>query len=184
MRATPAVYIVIKVLGSHFFFTPRVGAAGPHWNELSLPNPALLTWHVYGSAAGWRGWRGISQWGQFISLSYRQTHTLTTFGVSTCTVAHVCICSSACTNTTSVKCVQCTCANVFLQHHKHALCTHCTFKPIHVNFELPVLSFLTHTCTKFASSVSASCRGDGEVSLSDFEQNPPVACPSHSPWHV
>lgn len=105
-------------------------------------------------------------------------------GVSTCTLAHVCICSSACTNTTSVKCVQCTCANVFLQHHKHALCTHCTFKRIHVNFELPVLSFLTHTCTRFASSVSASCRGDGEVSLSDFEQNPPVACPSHSPWHV
>lgn len=48
----------------------------------------------------------------------------------------------------------------------------------------PINSFIfphTHTFTRFVSSISASCRGDGEVSLSDFEQNPPVACPSHPP---
>lgn len=109
----------LQWLGSHLFFTPRFGAAGPHWNELSLPNPALLTWHVYGSAAGWRGWRGISQWGQFISQSYRQTHTLTTLAwvhahlhmyafahlhaqtpqVSSAFSAHALMCSCSITNT-------------------------------------------------------------------------------------
>lgn len=60
----------LQWLGS--FFTLKAGAGGLHWDQLTLPNPAPFTWHVYGSAL-------LSHWGRFISQPDRQTHILCTW---------------------------------------------------------------------------------------------------------
>lgn len=67
----------LQWLGS--FFTFKDGAEGLQWDQLTLPNPAPFTWHVYGSAGGWWGWGGASRWGRFISQHDRQTHILCTW---------------------------------------------------------------------------------------------------------